>query len=205
MGNSEQVLVPDVDAIEELIEKLGHDSSPPVYDDFSRRYGLSEAIGSFLWARIFNFFGSVTEEMSPTAYQEARRARAIEISVCLRGFIVDGVVMVPGDPLDAEIRRIQRETMEVIVVVAPIGPGMFQATVDGCTIVDSSATPFIHACRHLIDRGHDPAAVAIMRHAGSQADALRSAVGAAAGLDVVNRRFVRRSGRMLRPSLWSSL
>jgi len=106
MGNNEQVLVPDVDAIEELIEMLGHDSSPRVYDDFSRRYSFSEAIGGFVWARIFNFFDGFTDEMSPAAYKEARRARAVEISRNLHALIADGVMTLPGDPFDAEIRRV---------------------------------------------------------------------------------------------------
>jgi hypothetical protein len=55
----------------------------------------------------------------------------------------------------------------------------------GC-IVERSTTPFCDAARVLLAEGADPATRFIMRHAGSVADALRSTVGAAAGLTVAD-------------------
>jgi hypothetical protein len=61
---------------------------------------------------------------------------------------------------------------------------LFDGKVDGRSVVKRSPTPFCTAARVLLAEGVDPATRLIMRHTGSVADALRSTVGAAAGLTV---------------------
>jgi len=63
---------------------------------------------------------------------------------------------------------------------------LFDGKVDGRTIVKRSTTPFCDAARALLAEGVRPEAKLVMRHAGSAADALRSTVGVAAGLTVVD-------------------
>jgi hypothetical protein len=77
----------------------------------------------------------------------------------------------------------------VVVVCTPAGYGkrgpLFSASFDGRTIVTASVTPFLDAARVLAAEGHDPATVLVLRHASSATDALRSTIGAAAKLTVV--------------------
>ncbi len=71
---------------------------------------------------------------------------------------------------------------DIIITVRPAAGKagqQFDAHADGrylCT----STSPFTAACRILIAQGADPDAVAIMRHAGSNDDALRGRLGAVA-------------------------
>lgn len=55
----------------------------------------------------------------------------------------------------------------------------------GKDIIATSRTPFLAAARALIDRGHSPDMVLTMSHEGDNTDSLRSTLGAAAGLRVV--------------------
>jgi hypothetical protein len=61
---------------------------------------------------------------------------------------------------------------------------LFDATIDSRLIVTRSTQPLLDGCRVLIAEGVDPATRIVMRHAGSEIDALRSTVGAAARLMV---------------------
>jgi hypothetical protein len=71
------------------------------------------------------------------------------------------------------------------VIVAPVGRGRFRAWLDcGPELVRSSSTPFLSACRKLLDLGYDAKRPAVMRHCGTNHDALRSTIGAAARLTV---------------------
>jgi hypothetical protein len=63
---------------------------------------------------------------------------------------------------------------------------LFDGKVDGRSVVERSTTPFCDAARVLLAEGVRPEAKIVMRHAGSAADALRSTVGAAAGLTVTD-------------------
>jgi hypothetical protein len=63
---------------------------------------------------------------------------------------------------------------------------LFDGKVDGRSVVKRSVTPFCDAARVLHAEGVRPEAKIVMRHAGSGADALRSTVGAAAGLTVAD-------------------
>ena len=63
---------------------------------------------------------------------------------------------------------------------------LFDGKVDGRCIVERSTTPFCDGARVLLAEGADPATRFIMRHEGSPHDALRSTVGVAAGLTVVD-------------------
>jgi hypothetical protein len=61
---------------------------------------------------------------------------------------------------------------------------LFDGKVEGRFVVERSTTPLCDAARVLLAEGIKPDTVLVMRHAGSIADALRSTVGAAAGLTV---------------------
>jgi hypothetical protein len=63
---------------------------------------------------------------------------------------------------------------------------LFDGKVDGRFVVERSITPFCDAARALLAEGAHPETKLVMRHAGSVADALRSTVGAAAGLTVAD-------------------
>jgi hypothetical protein len=63
---------------------------------------------------------------------------------------------------------------------------LFDGKVDGRFVVKRSTTPFCDAARVLLAEGANPATRFIMRHEGSPYDALRSTVGAAAKLTVVD-------------------
>jgi hypothetical protein len=79
-----------------------------------------------------------------------------------------------------------RPVDRVVIVVAPVGRGKFRASLeDGPELVPASATPFLGACRKLLDLGcYDPRQRAVMRHLGTDHDALSATIGAAAGLTV---------------------
>jgi hypothetical protein len=76
----------------------------------------------------------------------------------------------------------------IVLTVSPSGysnrGALFDGTVDGWSIVTRSSQPMFDGARSLLANGADPAAKLVMRHAGSDADALRSTVGAAARLTV---------------------
>jgi hypothetical protein len=61
-------------------------------------------------------------------------------------------------------------------------PGHFQARLEGTDelLVGSSRQPFVDSARVLIEKGHDPAGILEMRHAGSDIVALRAPLGKAA-------------------------
>jgi hypothetical protein len=63
---------------------------------------------------------------------------------------------------------------------------LFDGKVDGRVVVKRSTTPFCDAARVLLAEGVRPEAKLVMRHANSPYDALRSTVGAAAGLTVAD-------------------
>jgi len=63
---------------------------------------------------------------------------------------------------------------------------LFDGAIDCRCIAERSTTPFCDAARVLLAEGVRPEAKLVMRHAGSAADALRSTVGVAAGLTVVD-------------------
>jgi hypothetical protein len=61
---------------------------------------------------------------------------------------------------------------------------IFDAYVEGDKIVSRSTTPFLDACRVMLKEGCPSSIPVIMRHMGSDHDALRSTVGHAAKLSV---------------------
>jgi hypothetical protein len=72
-----------------------------------------------------------------------------------------------------------------LVTISPNGAhGHYDAVVDGELVVKSSLTPFCDAARVLVERGVDTNSWIVMRHQGSDVDALRSKVGIAAKLTV---------------------
>jgi len=73
----------------------------------------------------------------------------------------------------------------IIVEVRPVDQHCrFEARVAGRVVVKSSRTPFCAAARVLLAEGADPKTTLIMRHAGSDVDALRGPIGTAAKLTV---------------------
>jgi hypothetical protein len=98
-----------------------------------------------------------------------------------------GVAARPVAAIGANRRRPMVD--RVTILAAPAGYGkrgpLFSASVDGRTIVTASVTPLLDAARVLAAEGHDPATILVLRHAGSATDALRSTIGAAAKLTVV--------------------
>jgi hypothetical protein len=71
------------------------------------------------------------------------------------------------------------------IIVAPVGRGRFRAWLDRRPeLVRSSSTPFLSACRKLLELGYDPTRPAVMRHCGTNHDAVLSTIGAAARLTV---------------------
>jgi hypothetical protein len=66
------------------------------------------------------------------------------------------------------------------------GP-LFDGHADGRVVVERSHQPFLDGCRRLVELGHDPKAVVVMRHAGSDVDSLRAMLGAAARPTVKER------------------
>src|SRR5713101_8184545 len=65
--------------------------------------------------------------------------------------------------------------------------GTFEARLESGPLVCRSRQPFLDAARRLIDAGHSPSAVLIMRHAGSGVDALRARLCDAARLTATER------------------
>ena len=78
-----------------------------------------------------------------------------------------------------------KQNQPVVVEVFPSGrPGHFDAYVDGQQLVVGSRQPFLDSCRVLLKLGAMPQARAVMKHADQDIAALRSTIGAAAGLVV---------------------
>lgn len=74
------------------------------------------------------------------------------------------------------------------IVISPRAdrPGLFEARL-GDELLCVSSTPFLSAARVLAGRGHGADTPLVMRHSGSGIDSLRSSVGTAAALTVVER------------------
>jgi hypothetical protein len=80
----------------------------------------------------------------------------------------------------------ERKSIAIVIITVaaiPARPGTFTAHLDGRPIV-TSRQPFLDAARELLKLGHLADAIIIMRHAGSEIDALRSTIGKAARLTV---------------------
>lgn len=85
---------------------------------------------------------------------------------------------------------------EILVTVEPTGRvGCFLATIGGETAIASSRQPFTAAARFLMAAGNAGDTILVMRHLGSQTDALRARIDVAAALSVSESagapRFVR--------------
>jgi hypothetical protein len=66
-----------------------------------------------------------------------------------------------------------------------VNPNKFRASLEGETeVLCVSSQPFLDGARILLDRGHDPEAILVMRHAGSGDVALRGSLGKTALLTV---------------------
>lgn len=66
--------------------------------------------------------------------------------------------------------------MTITVIVKPSGAATFEASVDD-EVLGVSESPFVMAGRILAERGADPKTRIVMRHLGTDHDALISTVG----------------------------
>jgi len=85
-----------------------------------------------------------------------------------------------------------------LVEIAPTTASCFSATVNGELLVISSRQPFLDACRCLLNAGADPNSWVVMRHAGSEVEALRGKLGILSRLTVEDDRLGRPSFRRWR-------
>jgi hypothetical protein len=77
------------------------------------------------------------------------------------------------------------KTLTMIVTPTAGRPGRYDARLsDGSVVGDPSKQPFVDMARRLFALGYDPTTVLVMRHAGSDIDALTGRIGAAAKLRV---------------------
>jgi hypothetical protein len=75
-------------------------------------------------------------------------------------------------------------TAAVIAVKPASKSGYFSVSLASKTIIKSSRIPLLDAARRLLDLGFPPNATLVMRHAGSEIDALRAPLAGAAQLSV---------------------
>jgi hypothetical protein len=68
----------------------------------------------------------------------------------------------------------------VLVIAVHLGAGQFDARCDGEVIVARTRAPLLDSARALLAAGRDPDTIAVMRHAGSDIDALTARIGIAA-------------------------
>jgi hypothetical protein len=68
----------------------------------------------------------------------------------------------------------------VLITAVPLGAGRFETRCAGQLIVASTREPLLDGSRALLAAGHDPDTIAVMRHAGSDVDALAARIGMAA-------------------------
>jgi hypothetical protein len=87
---------------------------------------------------------------------------------------------------------------ERLIEVAPTGPSCFSATVNGELLVLSSRQPLLDACRLLLRAAADPNSWVVMRHVGSDIEALRGKLGILAKLAVEDDRLGRPNFRRWR-------
>jgi len=76
---------------------------------------------------------------------------------------------------------------EFHMIVEPVGPGTYRAMLGGQVIVKSSTQPFLDGARVLAANGADASDIVTMRHKGAADWSLRSQIGTAAALSVVDR------------------
>jgi hypothetical protein len=78
-----------------------------------------------------------------------------------------------------------RARAALIIIARPAGEGRYDALVDGRVLVRRSRQPLLDGARARLAEGVDPGTRLVMRHAGSEVDALlATSVGAAAKLTV---------------------
>jgi len=74
------------------------------------------------------------------------------------------------------------------LILDPAGPGQFKATLDDTILVNSTTQPLLDGARALAARGADPDSIITTRHRLAADWSLRSRIGVAARLTVVERR-----------------
>src|SRR5580692_139103 len=78
------------------------------------------------------------------------------------------------------ISRLNGTQGYVVITAFPLGASQFEAWCGGQLIVASTREPLLDGSRALLAAGHDPDTIAVMRHAGSDVDALTARIGMAA-------------------------
>jgi hypothetical protein len=82
--------------------------------------------------------------------------------------------------------------MTTTIIIAPITthPGYYTARADG-RLLCRSRQPLLDGARELLAAGYPVGTVIVLRHAGTEVDAMTSTIGAAAGLTVNDNRHGR--------------
>ena len=101
----------------------------------------------------------------------------------------DGTAPTPGG-IDRQATNVEPAVITMVARPVADKPGFFAARlVDGDRVFAPSRTPFCDAARRLLDLGCDPAAVLVMKHAGSAVESLRAPIVVAAALTVEESGF----------------
>src|SRR5260370_2715380 len=85
-----------------------------------------------------------------------------------------------GRPAQAPDSCDQPERQTIVIVVAPVGRGKFNASYLGRALVESSNIPFCDAARALAGEAGELATRIVMRHAAQSHDTRRSTATSAA-------------------------
>jgi hypothetical protein len=95
---------------------------------------------------------------------------------------------IPNLPATAPGVALAAQSAPIVILVSPIrsSPGHFQARLESTDelLVGASRQPFVDSARVLINYGHDPNAVLLMKHSGSETVALRARLSKAARVGV---------------------
>jgi hypothetical protein len=74
--------------------------------------------------------------------------------------------------------------IKIVIAPVPGRPSTYTASVGDWLVCRATNMPFLDAARALISEGQHPESILVMRHEGSDADALRAPLGIAARLSV---------------------
>jgi hypothetical protein len=86
------------------------------------------------------------------------------------------------------IRRPNGAQPRVVITTIPLGKGRFEARCDGEVLVARTREPILDGARALLAAGHHPDTIALLRHAGSEVDALSARIG------IASRFYIEESG-----------
>jgi hypothetical protein len=75
--------------------------------------------------------------------------------------------------------RDRTQGQAVLITVIPLGDSRFEALCGGKLLVASTREPLLAGARALLAAGHHPDTIAVMRHVGTDVDALTARIGLA--------------------------